>query len=93
MPYVITEACVDVKDRACVDVCPVDCIYEGGAQLFIHPVECIDCGVCAPVCPVFAIFSEGDVPGEWEQAIEANAAFFRAHPDAPRAAGKRTRER
>ena len=91
MPYVITEACIDVKDRACVDACPVDCIYEGPAQLYIHPVECIDCGACAPVCPVFAIFSEGDVPGEWEDAIEANAAFFRSRPSASRASGKTTR--
>lgn len=89
----ITEACIDVKDRACVDACPVDCIYEGDAQLYIHPVECIDGGACAPVCPVFAIFSEGDVPGEWEEAIDANAAFFRARPDAWRAAGKVTRRR
>jgi NAD-dependent dihydropyrimidine dehydrogenase PreA subunit len=43
MPYVITEACKDTKDRACVDVCPVDCIYEGPEQLYIHPDECIDC--------------------------------------------------
>ena len=93
MPYVITEACVDVKDRACVDVCPVDCIYEGADQLYIHPLECIDCGVCAPVCPVFAIFSEGDVPGEWEDAVDRNAAFFTTRPGAPRAAGKRTRSR
>ncbi|HWC03339.1 MAG TPA: 4Fe-4S binding protein [Methylomirabilota bacterium] len=88
MPYVITEACVDVKDRACVDVCPVDCIYEGADQLYIHPIECIDCGVCAPVCPVFAIFSEGDVPRAWEPAVAENAAYFRARPDAARAAGK-----
>ena len=93
MPYVITEACIDVKDRACVDVCPVDCIYEGGDQLYIHPIECIDCGLCAPVCPVFAIFSEGEVPGEWEHAVEANAAFFRTHPAATRAPGKRSRAR
>jgi hypothetical protein len=46
MPYVITEACKDTKDRACVDVCPVDCIYEGAEQLYIHPDECIDCGAC-----------------------------------------------
>ena len=46
MPYVITEACINTKDKACVDVCPVDCIYEGEQQLFIHPDECIDCGAC-----------------------------------------------
>lgn len=93
MPFVITEPCIDVKDRACVDVCPVDCIYEGADQLYIHPIECIDCGVCAPVCPVFAIFSEGDVPGEWDDYVEKNAAYFTAHPEARRAAGKTRRLR
>ena len=58
MPYVITEACISTKDRACVDVCPVDCIYEGPDQLFIHPDECIDCGACEPECP-----GDGDLPG------------------------------
>src|SRR5215212_5147218 len=60
MPYVITEACIGTKDKACVDVCPVDCIYEGPEQLFIHPDECIDCGACEPECPVTAIFPEED---------------------------------
>ena len=58
MTYVIVEACIGVKDRACVDVCPVDCIYEGEDQLYIHPDECIDCGACEPECPVTAIFPE-----------------------------------
>jgi NAD-dependent dihydropyrimidine dehydrogenase PreA subunit len=49
MAYVIAEPCIDVKDKACVEVCPVDCIYEGPTQLFIHPDECIDCGACEPV--------------------------------------------
>ena len=71
MPYVITEACIDVKDKACVDVCPVDCIYEGDEQLYIHPDECIDCGACEPECPVTAIFPEEDVPGEHE-AVRAD---------------------
>ena len=62
MTYVITEACIGVKDRACVDVCPVDCIYESEDQLYIHPDECIDCGACEPECPVSAIFPEEDVP-------------------------------
>ena len=60
MTYVITEPCIDVKDKACVEVCPVDCIYEGLNQLFIHPDECIDCGACEPVCPVKAIFTEDE---------------------------------
>ena len=65
MTYVITEACIGVKDRACVDVCPVDCIYEGEDQLYIHPDECIDCGACEPECPVEAIYYEDDLPEEW----------------------------
>ena len=64
MTYVITEPCIDVKDTACVDVCPVDCIhptateddFENVNQLYIEPEECIDCGVCEPECPVEAIF-------------------------------------
>ena len=75
MPYVITEACKDTKDRACVDVCPVDCIYEGKDQLFIHPDECIDCGACEPECPVEAIFPEDAVPDKWEPFIKINYAF------------------
>ena len=62
MTYVIVEACIGVKDRACVDVCPVDCIYEGEDQLYIHPDECIDCGACEPECPWNAIFEEVAVP-------------------------------
>ena len=53
--------CVDLKDRACVDECPVDCIYEGERMLYIHPDECVDCGACEPVCPVEAIYYEDDV--------------------------------
>ena len=65
MTYVIAEPCIDVLDRACVDECPVDCIYEGERALYIHPDECVDCGACEPVCPVEAIFYEDDVPDEW----------------------------
>ena len=77
MPYVITEACKNTKDRACVDVCPVDCIYEGADQLYIHPDECIDCGACEPVCPVSAIFPQDAVPEEWNHFTEANANYYR----------------
>src|SRR5699024_10506201 len=68
--------CVDVKDRACVDECPVDCIYEGARSLYIHPDECIDCGACAPVSPVEAIFYEDDVTDEWEEYYSYNVEFF-----------------
>lgn len=59
--------------RACVEVCPVDCIYEGDDQFYIHPDECIDCGACEPECPVTAIFPDTDVPPEWTDYIEKNA--------------------
>lgn len=83
MAYVIAEPCIDVKDRACVEVCPVDCIHprseedRGERMLYINPDECIDCGACEPVCPVKAIFVEREVPGEWEQYVEMNADYYR----------------
>ena len=73
MPYVITEACISVKDKSCVDVCPVDCIYEGEDQLYIHPDECIDCEACVPECPVEAIFHEDNLPAEWKDFTALNA--------------------
>ncbi|WP_183099254.1 ferredoxin [Nocardioides pelophilus] len=76
MTYVISQPCVDLKDRACVDECPVDCIYEGKRMLYIHPDECVDCGACEPVCPVEAIFYEDDVPEEWKDYYDANVGFF-----------------
>lgn len=76
MTYVIAEPCVDIKDRACVDECPVDCIYEGARTLYIHPDECVDCGACEPVCPVEAIFYEDDVPPEWGEYYQAAVDFF-----------------
>ena len=76
MTYVIGEPCVDVMDRACVDECPVDCIYEGARSLYIHPDECVDCGACEPVCPVEAIYYEDDLPAELEPYKDDNARFF-----------------
>ncbi len=64
------------KDKACVDECPVGCIYEGGRMLHIHPDECVECGSCEPFCPVEAIFWEDDVPGQWAQFTAQNANFF-----------------
>ena len=74
------RACINVKDKACVEVCPVDYIYEGPEQLFIHPNECIDCGACEPVCPVTAIFAEDETPEPWKPFIELNKRFFVDHP-------------
>lgn len=84
MPYVIAEPCIGVKDTACVNACPVDCIhprkdeagFEGAPQLYINPVECIDCGACVPVCPVSAIFAEADLPEQWAQYVEINAKHY-----------------
>lgn len=76
MTYVIGEPCIDVLDRGCVDECPVDCIYEGSRMLYIQPDECVDCGACEPVCPVEAIYYEDDLPDEYQQYQDDNAAFF-----------------
>ena len=76
MTYVIGHSCIDVLDRACVEECPVDCIYEGKRALYIHPDECVDCGACEPVCPVEAIFYEDDLPAQWSAFTADNARFF-----------------
>jgi len=82
MAYVITEACS--KDALCVDACPVDCIhpkkdedsFEAAPQLYVDPVECIDCGACVPVCEVSAVFPLDEVPGQDAESIQRNAAYF-----------------
>jgi NAD-dependent dihydropyrimidine dehydrogenase PreA subunit len=76
LTYVIAEPCVDVLDRACVEECPVDCIYEGARMLYIHPDECVDCGACEPVCPVEAIYYEEDLPQKWSDYTVDNTRFF-----------------
>ena len=68
MTYIIAEPCIDILDRACIDVCPVDCIYEAE--------ECIDCAACEPVCPVTAIFAEDDVPADWDKFTDLNYEYF-----------------
>lgn len=74
MPYVISDACQESMDMSCVDVCPVDCIYEGATRLYIHPTECIDCGACESVCPVSAIsYADHDSPTD---DLWVNEAFF-----------------
>jgi len=73
MPFIITDPCIETKDTACVDVCPVDCIhprkdeaeFAQATMLYIHPEECIDCGACVPACPVEAIFALDEVPEKW----------------------------
>ena len=72
MTHVITEPCIGTKSGDCVEVCPVDCIYEGEELFYINPDECIDCGACVAVCPVEAIFPEDDVPDQWQEFIQRN---------------------
>ncbi len=72
MAYIISEPCVDLKDASCVDVCPVDCIYEGERMYYINPDECIDCAACEPVCPVAAIFAEDALPADQARFIDIN---------------------
>lgn len=76
MTYVIAEPCVDLLDKACIEECPVDCIYEGNRMMFIHPDECVDCGACEPVCPVEAIYYEDDLPAKWADYTQVNVDFF-----------------
>lgn len=92
MTYIITQPCEGVCNTACVEVCPVDCIYppqgytlskadkkklkKMNEQLYIHPEECIDCGACVPECPVDAIFPDDEVPDKWKHFIEKNYARF-----------------
>jgi ferredoxin len=76
MAYVIGLPCVDVKDRACVDECPTDSIYEGARSLYIHPDECIECGGCEVVCPVDAIHYEEELPSALQEHAVDNRRFF-----------------
>ncbi|MGY1550515.1 ferredoxin [Microbacterium sp. A588] len=75
MAFAIGSDCIDVMDRSCVTVCPVDCIYEGKRRLYINPIECIDCGACEPVCPVEAIRFDEDIDDN-DPRLEENASFF-----------------
>ena len=72
MTFVVTEQCIKCKYTDCVEVCPVDCFYEGENFLVINPEECIDCALCEPECPVDAIMSEDDLPEEYEKYLEIN---------------------
>ena len=76
MTYVVTDACIRCKYMDCVEVCPVDCFYEGENMLVINPNECIDCGACVPACPVEAIFALDEVPEKWQHFIQINAEHY-----------------
>ena len=80
MTYVVTENCIKCKYMDCVEVCPVDCFYEGENMLVIHPDECIDCGVCEPECPAEAIFSEDELPKGQEAFKALNAELAKKWP-------------
>jgi NAD-dependent dihydropyrimidine dehydrogenase PreA subunit len=90
MPFIITDPCIETKDTACVDVCPVDCIHPRKDEpefamttmLYIHPEECIDCGACVPACPVAAIYESVDAtPSHQKDLIEANAIYRNGDAD------------
>ena len=82
MPYVVTENCIKCKFMDCVEVCPVDCFFEGENMLVIHPDECIDCGVCEPECPAEAIHPDTD--DEAEKFLDINAKFAEEWPNITR---------
>lgn len=81
MAYIITRLCVDCIDKGCVEVCPVECIYEAKEpgtperpnMLYIHPTECISCGACEPECPWQAIFEDREVPAVFADDVALNA--------------------
>jgi len=82
MAYVVTENCIKCKYQDCVEVCPVDCFYEGENFLVINPDECIDCGVCEPECPAEAIVPDSDPKAaEW---MESNRDFAAKWPNITR---------
>ena len=79
MTYIVNDSCIKCKFTDCVEVCPVDCFYEGANMLVIHPDECIDCGVCEPECPVDAIKPDTE-PG-LEKFLELNAEYAKSWPN------------
>ena len=81
MTYLVTDNCIKCKHMDCVEVCPVDCFYEGENFLAINPDECIDCGACEPECPVSAIYEEDDLPEKWQHYIELNEKLAGSWPN------------
>ena len=78
MTYVIAQPCIGVKDKGCIDVCPMDCIHgaDNDSMLYIDPDDCIDCNACVPACPVDAIFPDNQVPEKWQEYTKINADYF-----------------
>ncbi|MDD9960575.1 MAG: ferredoxin family protein [Gammaproteobacteria bacterium] len=81
MTFVVGEACIKCKLTDCVEVCPVDCFYEGPNMLVIHPDECIDCALCEPECPVEAIYSEDELPENQQDFLELNQRLAESWPN------------
>jgi ferredoxin len=84
MTFVVTEKCIRCKYTDCVEVCPVDCFYEGPNFLAINPDECIDCALCETECPVDAIFSEDDLPEKYQPFLAINEALSKTWPNITR---------
>lgn len=76
MTFVVTQDCVDVKDKSCIEVCPVDCLYEGGRMMYIRPDQCINCGACEAACPMEAIRFEEELEADNRDYLSINAQFF-----------------
>ena len=90
MTFLIGESCIKCKLTDCVEVCPVDCFYEGPNMLVIDPDECIDCALCEPECPVDAIFADDEIPEGQDKFLELNRelsqiwpviTYAKVHPD------------
>ena len=82
MTFVVTDKCIKCKYTDCVEVCPVDCFYEGENMLVIHPDECIDCGVCEPECPIEAIVPDDHKDGP--KFLELNREYSEKWPNITR---------
>lgn len=80
MAFIVTEQCIRCKYTDCVEVCPVDCFYEGPNFLVINPDECIDCALCEPECPVNAIYSEDDLPEKYQVFTALNKELAEKWP-------------
>jgi ferredoxin len=84
MPYVVTQHCVDCKYTDCVAVCPVDAFHEGDRMVYINPDVCVNCDACVPACPVEAIYSEENLPAQFQPYLQLNAEGAAKYPNVNR---------